>query len=365
MKPEIIDAIAPVYEPLIAAPTARLDTPTTNSHSESQPSPSVNTCASPKPKKPLFNTKYKLQHTDLHRNSVLTHGTNEQDRMVAQHYLLRTAFRGEFLAPIQSALKKGCIVLDMGCGPGTWTMEMSTAFPRSTFIGFDLENVYPHDIKPKNCHFRTCDLTILPLPLPDNSVDFIFQRDMNWYLKAHMWLPLLKEYLRILKPGGWIELVEPDLQTQCSGTMELLMNDKLIRAFSLRQQDPSSARRLASLLAISGFRRVESDFQSFPLGWGWLHQSHRINDSPPCSSDHDITVVGTHRSEFVRAVASQYMFLLKSLKPWLSRFMSMTDEKYDAYIEALPAEWAQMQTYTNWHCATAQKPCQTYLYHTP
>lgn len=65
------------------------------------------------------------------------------------------------------------------------------------------------DIKPKNCFFRSYDISHLPLPFPDNSVDYIFQRDLNWDMLSQAWDPLMAEYMRILKPGGWIELVEP------------------------------------------------------------------------------------------------------------------------------------------------------------
>lgn len=163
---------------------------------------------------------------------ILTLNNDEQDRMVAQHYLLRTAFGSDFNSPIKSQLQKGIVVLDVGCGPGTWTMEMSTAFPKSTFIGIDQNAFYPKDIKPRNCHFRTCGSLVVThpqtinLPFPDNSIDYIYQRDMNWALTGQTWQPLLLEYQRILKPGGWIECLEPDLETQNSLEQECIMNDK-------------------------------------------------------------------------------------------------------------------------------------------
>ncbi|KAI8082627.1 S-adenosyl-L-methionine-dependent methyltransferase [Gilbertella persicaria] len=304
---------------------------------------------------------------------VLTQDNNEQDRMVAQHYLLRTAFGSDFKSPIRTQLEKGIVVLDVGCGPGTWTMEMSTAFPKSTFIGIDQEAFYPKDIKPRNCHFRTCGTLVgqpeaLILPFPDNSIDYIYQRDLNWGLKGQTWQPLLLEYQRILKPGGWIECVEPDLETQNSLEHECAMNDKLISGLTMRQQDPYAVHRLPTMFAINGFRRVEDIAQMLPLGWGSFHSSScssissaetrkRASNGSAMSQETTARVDNKqHCSEFARAMSSQYLFMLKSLKPWLSHEMNLSSEKYDEYIAGLPAEWKRARTFVNWHCIIAQKP---------
>lgn len=158
---------------------------------------------------------------------VLVQDHQEQDRLVAQHYLLRMTFGSDFAAAgAIPFLEKNAVVLDVGCGPGAWTMEMATQFPKATFIGIDQTASFPQDIKPKNCHFRQFHITNGFLPFPDNSVDYIFQRDLNWGLTIDTWKVLVKEYMRILKPGGWIELVEPDLETQSSLCDECAMNDK-------------------------------------------------------------------------------------------------------------------------------------------
>ena len=141
--------------------------------------------------------------------------TRELDRMVSQHYILRTAFDADYSAPIVLPThqeKPGkVVVLDIGCGLGTWTMEMATQFPHAHFIGVDKQASFPHDIKPKNCHFKLFDInqSTVKLPFLDQSVDYIFQRDLNWDLSETTWLPLVREFFRVLKPGGWIELVEP------------------------------------------------------------------------------------------------------------------------------------------------------------
>ncbi|KAI8079776.1 S-adenosyl-L-methionine-dependent methyltransferase [Halteromyces radiatus] len=267
----------------------------------------------------------------------------EQDRLVAQHYLLRTAFatRSPQMSPTSFSPEQHShqspVVLDVGCGLGQWCMEMATTYPHSTFIGIDLLPSYPKDIKPRNCHFRQVNVRHLPLPFQDHSIDFIFQRDLNWGLAQDEWHPLIMEYLRILKPGGWIELVEPDLETKSSLEKECAMNDKLLQGFRMRQQDPYAARKLPTILAVHGFRRVESHFQSLPLGWERLTNSKKQS----------------------QAMASQYLFYLRSLGPWLRRVMGFSQAKYVEYVDQLPSEWEQAKTYVNWHCATAQKPYES------
>lgn len=131
---------------------------------------------------------------------------------------------------------------------------------------------------------------------------------------------------------------------------------------SIRQQDPYAVHRLPTMLAINGFKRVENCSQTFPLGWGSSHSNNNSileededeqdfeDDQQPQQQQQD------NCSEFARAMSSQYLFLLKSLKPWLSNVMNLNNEKYDEYISGLPAEWKRAKTYINWHCIIAQKP---------
>ncbi|ORX59007.1 S-adenosyl-L-methionine-dependent methyltransferase [Hesseltinella vesiculosa] len=293
--------------------------------------------------------------------SPLSRGSSEQDRLVTQNYVLRTAFDDhDFQATsMQGPLDQGCVAIEIGCGPGTWSMEMSTAFPNSIFIGLDLDTSFPKFIKPQNCYFRACDITQWPLPLPDNSVDFIFHRDMNWTLLSMQWPHLVKEYLRILRPGGWVECMEMEIESKSTRQHEQHLNDHVMHGLSLQGQDPAIARKLPSMLALQGFRRVSSQFQSLPLGWGWAHHgrssrhpSRRGKPTPPPTSP--LKTDGC--SEYARAAAGQYRCLLESLRPWLANALSCTPEKYDMLLDRVQTEWVDAHSYINWHAVIAQKP---------
>jgi hypothetical protein len=136
---------------------------------------------------------------------------------------------------------------------------------------------------------------------------------------------------------------------------------------SIRQQDPYAVHRLPTMLAINGFKRVENCSQTFPLGWGLSHSNNNSileedeyeeeeEEKDDKQQQQQQQQQQNDCSEFARAMSSQYLFLLKSLQPWLSNLMNLNNEKYDEYISGLPAEWKRAKTYINWHCIIAQKP---------
>ncbi|KAG0186549.1 hypothetical protein DFQ28_007635, partial [Apophysomyces sp. BC1034] len=111
-----------------------------------------------------------------------------------------------FHAPVHDVLNEGCTVLDSGCGPATWTLEMAEMYPRSEFHGIDVSAVYPEDIKPANTHFYMAN--VIQLPFPDNHFDYIHQRTLSFGLTQDDWAKAIQELIRVLKPGGWLELTE-------------------------------------------------------------------------------------------------------------------------------------------------------------
>lgn len=102
-------------------------------------------------------------------------------------------------------------------------------------------------------------------------------------------------------------------------------------------------------MAVAGFRRIQSDFQSIPLGWGY---QKLYNNTQSTRRDHR----SLRCSEFARAAAIHRLDLLKSLQPWFSRENNVSKIKYDNYISQLPDKWYNAKSYTNWHRSTAQKP---------
>lgn len=110
-------------------------------------------------------------------------------------------------------------VLDVGCGSGLWSQACHEYFakrghPDVSFTGLDIIQIAPDLTKQGvNWQFKRHDLRKGRLPFPDASFDLIFIKDAGICScgtdpLAHE--PLV-EYIRVLKPGGVIEVWDSDL----------------------------------------------------------------------------------------------------------------------------------------------------------
>lgn len=92
---------------------------------------------------------------------------------------------------------------------------MAQAYPKAKVIGLD---AFPADdkrmkgysnatISAPNIVYKYGDLTT-QLTLPDSYIDVLYQRDTTSIIPHERWPFLFKELMRVMKPGGYIELVE-------------------------------------------------------------------------------------------------------------------------------------------------------------
>ncbi|MBF6590618.1 MAG: class I SAM-dependent methyltransferase [Ktedonobacterales bacterium] len=133
----------------------------------------------------------------------------EINRLDFQHFLLRSALRGNFAAPIDQPRD----ILDVGCGTGRWPLEMAALFPGANVIGLDIvpppvdagERV---DTRPENYVFVQGNV-LEGLPFPDATFDFVHQRLLIGAIPAQRWPGVVRELVRVTRQGGWVELIEP------------------------------------------------------------------------------------------------------------------------------------------------------------
>lgn len=194
---------------------------------------------------------------------------DEHDRVTLEHYVLKMAIGKNFVAPVTDLLEKGnAEVLDVGCGPGMWSMEMGSEFQLSTFTGIECHDCFPSNVFPSNTNFLLVDPPI-PLPFDDNKFDYVHQRMRYSEYKKEDWKPAVSEIVRVTKVGGWVELIESDMDISKAGEATKYLADKAYKFAENSGIHTSVSRELGTLLRDAGLDKVEEKTVVVPSGnWG-------------------------------------------------------------------------------------------------
>ncbi|CAG8499913.1 8065_t:CDS:2 [Paraglomus occultum] len=231
--------------------------------------------------------------------------TNEDiDRLQMQHFLLQHVWQSNYSAPIQQQLKDHKMrVLDAGCGPGTWLLEMASGNQIVEFYGVDIQPVFPTEIKPANLKFYIADLKD-NVPFENQYFDYIRISLLNWCLSADEWPVILKELFRVLRPGGWLEIAEIDQTKFVDGPNLGLLTKIFAELSTQRKVIPNISEHLPSFLTLCfPSTPIHHDTRSFLLG--------------PRGGQ-----IGTIYLEQIN------MFMTASIAPHVKKTLNMTDEDY-------------------------------------
>lgn len=125
--------------------------------------------------------------------------------------------------------------LDAGCGRGHWSRSLANILPlHSKIYGIDKEltsieiaQTLAKDHIKQNIFYQTGD--VHKLPYDDNFFEMVTCQTLLIHIDDTK--KVLKEFIRVLKPGGLIVLVEPNNLVQSlilnSATLNLSINDRL------------------------------------------------------------------------------------------------------------------------------------------
>lgn len=149
--------------------------------------------------------------TELHRQSMRT-------------LLLIQVFGAPVCSPI-FAKRPPQRVLEVGCGSGFWSMMCHRYFKARghdgiCFTGIDIAPLAPNNstnetdaVKPDaemKWNFISHDLRQMPWPVPDEEYDLIMIKDLSLVTTNSQFQTFTEEYLRVLRPGGVMEIWESD-----------------------------------------------------------------------------------------------------------------------------------------------------------
>lgn len=144
----------------------------------------------------------------------------EAERLMSQHLVLIDALDGRILLAPIDIRKPGLRILDSGTADGHWISELRKAIPdnsSNTYIGTDLNPALFPQIFPADTSFQVHNIAHeWPIHL-QSTFDLVHQR-LTLPGAAPTPLPrAVHQLFTLLKPGGWIQLVEAEQEGPDSG----------------------------------------------------------------------------------------------------------------------------------------------------
>ncbi len=150
-------------------------------------------------------------------------------------------------------------VLDLASGAGNWALSVARRFPRCQVTGIERCGALVEQARAgagaaflSNVSFREVDVLASEWPFPDGYFDLINARFLARLLPGQSaWRPLLRECMRVLRPGGVIllvECIEGEANSRAVHLLSLAYQQALIQA-GLRPALPyvSEAQRMVWL----------------------------------------------------------------------------------------------------------------------
>jgi Methylase involved in ubiquinone/menaquinone biosynthesis len=249
----------------------------------------------------------------------------EDNRLNFQHRAIYAAIGNHYLAPIKA---ETATILDVGTGTGIWPVEMSPLFPQAHIVGLDIASSSFLYSSTAAYTFMLAD-ALKGLPFPDRQFDYVHQRLMVAAVPAANWLDLIRELVRVTRPGGWVEVLEIGVTIKNAGpeTTRLLswMGDRSKE----RGFDMGMVSHLGDLLSRAGLQDVEIQNIPAPLG-AW----------------------GGHVGSMLKSnVLSAY----NALKGVYCAQANMKPEQYDAWVRAVADEWEQRHASYIFHAAYGRR----------
>jgi ubiquinone/menaquinone biosynthesis C-methylase UbiE len=156
------------------------------------------------PAEPLRDNTYVLD----------TESATEQVRILHQDRMITKCMGGPLRELEPTTIERMHSILDLACGPGAWVLDMAYEYPRVEVTGVDISRrmiEYAQALaREQHVHNTAFHVTSVlePLEFSDNSFDLVNARAMFGFMSRADWPKLVKECMRILKPGGILRLTE-------------------------------------------------------------------------------------------------------------------------------------------------------------
>lgn len=172
----------------------------------------------------IFNQRTK----HIYEKILNDYSNIEEKRQMIQHLLLYKACNEKiFLSPIDDFIKyNNKLILNLGSGYSVWTCHLEELY--------DNVIVYDVDINEKLNPYLLIDLKKDKITFKDNTIDFVYQRDMVTVYEDNEWINIINEIYRVLKKDGYAEFVEYNIyvnSNQKTNYYSNIINKYLMKIF--------------------------------------------------------------------------------------------------------------------------------------
>ena len=157
-----------------------------------------------------------------------------------------------------------CLILTCACFTGVWLLEAAARFsPSAVLHGIDIEGRLFPQFKPSNISFSLTNITDLPIEW-SSRFDIVHQRLLFAALTNPQWSAAIANMFRVLRPGGWVQLLESEnFET---GHYTQKYGDILRELYRRRDLVIRVYEELPLLLENAGFTDVKIIRSSTPVG---------------------------------------------------------------------------------------------------
>ncbi len=183
-----------------------------------------------------------------------THG--HSPAVLAAHSLRTAQNSAAFLLP---QLQDGHRLLDIGCGPGTITVDLADLIDPGEAVGVDQVEAVLDEARAlaeqrgqSNVRFECADA--YDLPFDDGSFDVVFAHQVLQHLARPV--DMLREAHRVLRPGGIVAVRDADYATMVHAPHDLRL-DRWLRLYDTVARanggEPNAGRFLRGWVLEAGF----------------------------------------------------------------------------------------------------------------
>jgi ubiquinone/menaquinone biosynthesis C-methylase UbiE len=139
----------------------------------------------------------------------------EMARLILQDRLVTEGMQGIF--PERSSLENIQTILDVGCGPGGWVLDVAHTYPDKKVVGIDISTTMITYAQAQAAAQRLSNVSFMvmnalePFNFAEGMFDLVNIRAATGFVLRAQWTIFLHHCFRVLRPGGILRLTEAEL----------------------------------------------------------------------------------------------------------------------------------------------------------